>query len=128
MKQMKRFYKDVAVEERGEEYAVLLDQTPAKTSRGTVLSVRSHALADAIAAEWRDQAADIDHSAMPLTGLANSALDHVTRHRGQVIDHILGFGRSDLLYYRAEAPVALAARQRELWDPLLDWTRTTHGL
>jgi chaperone required for assembly of F1-ATPase len=65
---------------------------------------------------------------MALTGFANSAIDRVSRNRGQVIDHILGFGRSDLLCYRAEQPAALAARQKELWDPLLEWARTKHGL
>ncbi|HEX4158082.1 MAG TPA: ATP12 family protein [Rhizomicrobium sp.] len=128
MKQIKRFYKDVTVTERGDEYLVLLDGRPAKTLQGTVLSVPSQGLAVAIAAEWRDQREPIDHSAMPLTGLANSALDHVSQNRGQVIDRILGFGRSDLICYRADAPAALSERQKALWDPLLDWVRTKHGL
>jgi chaperone required for assembly of F1-ATPase len=114
MNQIKRFYKGVSVAERAERYLILLDERPAKTLQGTVLSAPSHALADAIAAEWRDQVVDIDLSAMPLTGLANSALDRASRHRGQVIDHILGFGRSDLLCYRAGAPAALADRQKAL--------------
>jgi chaperone required for assembly of F1-ATPase len=125
---MKRLYKDVAVEEREEGCIILLDGALAKTLQAATLSVPSLALAKAIAGEWRDQPERIDRSTMPLTGLANSAIDRVSRHRGQVIDHILGFGRSDVVCYRAEAPAVLADRQKELWDPLLDWARTKHGL
>ncbi len=130
MKQMKRFYKEVAVAdaEREQEHVVLLDERPAKTLQGATLSAPSQTLAEAIAAEWRDQPDCIDRTTMPLTGLANSAIDRVGRNRGQVIDHILGFGRSDLVYYRAEAPAALAVRQKALWDPLLDWALAKHGL
>jgi len=128
MKQMQRFYTDVAVAEREHEFVILLDRNPAKTIQGAVLAVPSLALAEAIAAEWRDQRERIDRSTMLLTGLADSAIDRVSRHRGQVIDHILGFGRSDLICYRAETPSALAERQKALWDPLLDWARTRHGL
>ena len=128
MKQMKRFYKDVAVAEREEAYVILLDGKPAKSLQGAFLEVPSQALAAAIAVEWRDQSEHIDRATMPLTGLANSALDRVSRNRGQVIDHVLGFGRNDLLCYRAETPATLAERQKALWDPLLDWARTKHGL
>lgn len=128
MKQMKRFYKEVAVAEGADAYVVLLDGKPAKSLQGAVLEVPAQRLAQAIAAEWRDQGEHIDRATMPLTGLANSALDRVSRNRGQVIDHILGFGRNDLLCYRAETPAALAERQKALWDPLLDWARTEHGL
>jgi chaperone required for assembly of F1-ATPase len=65
---------------------------------------------------------------MPLTGLAHAALDLVPHHRGKVIEHILGFGRSDLLCYRADAPSELSARQARLWDPWLAWVADTHGV
>lgn len=125
---MKRFYRDVTVAEGEGGYAVLLDEAPAKTSQGAPLNTPSRSLAEAIAGEWRDQHERIDRATMPLTGLACAALDRMGRNRGQVIDHILGFGRSDLVCYRAETPVALAERQKALWDPLLDWALTRHGL
>ncbi|HTT84622.1 MAG TPA: ATP12 family protein [Rhizomicrobium sp.] len=128
MKRAKRFYADVAVAERDGNYVILLDGKPARTLQGAVLRAPSRALAEAMEAEWRAQQERIDRSTMMLTGLANSAIDHVGLQRGQVIDHILGFGRSDVVYYRVEEPAVLAARQKELWDPLLDWARTKHGL
>ena len=33
------------------------------------------------------------------------------------------YGETDLLCYRAETPPELAAREAEVWDPLLDWGR-----
>lgn len=128
MKQMKRFYKEVWIAGGEEAFLVSLDGKPAKTLQGAVLEVPARRLAEEIAGEWRDQGEHIDRATMPLTGLANSTIDRVSRNRGQVIDHILGFGRNDLLCYRAEAPAALAERQKALWDPLLDWARTKHGL
>jgi len=128
MKQMKRFYKDVTIAGRDDGYVIFLDAKPAKTLQGAALSVPSRALADAIAEEWRNQSERIDSSTMPLTGLGNSAIDRLCQNRGQVIDHILGFGRSDLICYRAEEPAELAARQKEIWDPLLDWAQMKHGL
>jgi chaperone required for assembly of F1-ATPase len=128
MKQAKRFYRDVTVGARDEGIVIVLDGKPAKTLHGASLRAPTHALADAVALEWRDQLDLIDRSTMLLTGLVNSAIDRAGRNRGQVIDHIMGFGRSDLLCYRADEPAVLSVRQKELWDPLLEWARTKHGL
>jgi chaperone required for assembly of F1-ATPase len=124
----RRFYQDAAVAERDGGYVVLLDGKPAKTSQSSILNLPSRALAEAVAAEWEAQAERIDRSCMPLTGLATSAIDRIGQNRGQAIDHILSFGRSDLICYRADAPAGLQARQKEAWDPLLEWARTKHGL
>jgi chaperone required for assembly of F1-ATPase len=128
MKRVKRFYKDVSVDRQGDDYAILLDGKAAKTLKSGRLTVPSRALAEAIATEWRAQREYIDRSTMMLTGLANAAVDRVGHERGQVIDHILAFGRNDLVCYRTEEPSTLAARQKEIWDPLLDWAWTEHGL
>ena len=85
------------------------------------------ALAEAIAGEWNAQNEKMDRSSMMLTAFANCAIDHVSSHRGAVIEHSLGFGRSDLLCYRADES-ELAGRQAALWDPLLVWAHTEHGI
>jgi chaperone required for assembly of F1-ATPase len=63
-----------------------------------------------------------------LTALAAAALNRVATARGDVIEHILGYGRNELLCYRAAEPPELAARQKARWDPLLEWAHTHHGI
>src|SRR5437016_8107255 len=116
---------DVAVSDKG--YAVLLDATPAKI--GSVgLQLPTRALADAIAQEWREQAKNLNPDQMRLTGLAGTALTLVAASRGDVVERILGFGRNELLCYRAGEPPELSARQKAQWDPLLEWVHDRHGI
>jgi chaperone required for assembly of F1-ATPase len=84
-------------------------------------------LANAIAAEWREQGEEVVASSMPLLKLANTAIDGVSINREDVINAMLRFGENDLVCYRAHQPADLAARQRAGWDPLLDWVRQRHG-
>lgn len=122
---MKRFYKTVSV---SPDNTVLLDGRPVKTPAHNALRLPSRALAEAVAAEWRAQGADINTHATPLTKLANTAIDRVATLREEVIEQILAFGGSDLLCYRAEEPAALASRQHREWQPVLDWGRDRFGL
>jgi chaperone required for assembly of F1-ATPase len=122
-----KFYKDVSVSGQDRAFVVLVDGKPVKTPSRAVLALPSRALADAVADEWRRQDAKIEPAAMPLTGLANTAIDGVPMQRDAVVSHIIRFGRSDLLCYRADAPAALVARQSEAWDPLLAWVAETYG-
>jgi chaperone required for assembly of F1-ATPase len=64
---------------------------------------------------------------MPLTRLVNSALDGVVAREDAVRAEIARYAASDLLCYRAEAPVELERRQAEAWDPVLAWARETLG-
>jgi chaperone required for assembly of F1-ATPase len=65
---------------------------------------------------------------MPLTGLAYAAIDLFPDLLDEVLNHALGFGRCDLVCYRAEAPQELVARQAAAWDPVLDWLRRERGI
>lgn len=123
----KRFYEAVTVEPRDGAFRVLLDgrgiKTPAK--RDLILPVRE--LADAVAAEWEAQGEFIDPATMPLTKLANSAIDAVSGRMQEVAEDIAAFSGSDLLCYRAEAPEGLARRQSDAWDPVLAWAKRDLG-
>ncbi len=125
---MKRFYKDAAVEKGEGGFRILLDGKPVRTPGGHMLAVPSHALAEVIAAEWRDQKNDIAPLTMPMLRMANTVLDGITANRSAVIDAILRFGEHDLICYRAEAPPELAARQDRSWSPMLDWLAERHGI
>ncbi|RYY22180.1 MAG: ATPase, partial [Sphingomonadales bacterium] len=81
------------------------------------------ALAEAVAGEWRAVGEDIDPRAMPLTGLANAAIDRIATDTATFAAGLAAYGESDLLYYRAELPEPLVERQKAAWDPLLAWAR-----
>jgi chaperone required for assembly of F1-ATPase len=124
---MKRFYKNVAVAPDGAGFAVQLDGKPLKPPSRAPLVLPTEALAKAIAEEWRGQSEELDMASMPLTRLAFAAVDTVPKQRAAMIEHLLGFGRSDLVSYRAEFPDTLIAQQAASWDPLLAWLAETHG-
>jgi chaperone required for assembly of F1-ATPase len=122
---VKRFYKAATV---GEDNAVQLDGRPVKTPGRAPLAPPSAQLAEAIADEWNGQGETIDPRSMPLTGLANAAIDRIAPAKHAFAQGLAVFGESDLLCYRAEGPAPLVARQAELWDPILDWARARYGI
>jgi chaperone required for assembly of F1-ATPase len=114
-KRVKRFWKTVTVENG----TILLDGRLVKTPGRMTLTLPTSQLADAVADEWRAVGDKIKPMEMPLTGLANSAIE-----RAPPAKTLSDYGETDLLCYRAETPPELAAREAEIWDPLLDWART----
>jgi chaperone required for assembly of F1-ATPase len=120
---MKRFYKLVSVAPEGPGFALRLDERAVKTPARAGLVVPSKALAEAIAAEWDAQGDEIDPRTMPLTGLANAAIDRVAPDPQAFASRLAEYGESDLLCYRAETPDKLVARQAGCWDPILAWAR-----
>jgi chaperone required for assembly of F1-ATPase len=120
---MKRFYKDTAVDAGDGGFRVLLDGKPMRTPAKAVLVAPTRALADAIAAEWREvpEKAELNVSHLRLTRLAATGLDRVATQRERVIDDTAKYAGSDLLCYRATQPASLVKRQHDTWQPLLDW-------
>lgn len=117
----KRFFKKAEAAPHEGGFAILLDGRVVKTPSKQPLAVPAPKLAEALAAEWDAQKDEIDPRNMRLTKLANTAIDLVAPRRDQVIAEIVNFAGTDLLCYRADAPVALAERQTALWDPLIGW-------
>jgi chaperone required for assembly of F1-ATPase len=124
---MKRFYKEVSIAPADGGFAVLLDGRPVRTPARNALVLPSETLAQAIAQEWRGQSDEIVATTMPLLRLANTVIDGVAVNRDDVIGAILRFGENDLLCYRAHQPPELLVRQREGWDPMLDWAQQRFG-
>ncbi|MBI1329949.1 MAG: ATPase [Alphaproteobacteria bacterium] len=121
---MKRFYKSASVSDAN---AILLDGRAVKTPGGNPLALPTRALGEAIAQEWVGQGDQVVPATMPLTRIANTAIDSIAAAREAVIDQIAAYGGTDLLSYRAEGPDVLVIRQAKAWDPLLDWAHETHG-
>jgi len=123
----RRFYAAATTKPEEGAYAVLLDGRIVRTPARHALAAPTQALADAIAAEWQRQDEVIDPAQMPLTRLANTIIDGVASSTAAVTAEIENYLATDLLFYRAEGPDRLVARQHELWDPILAWARTAFG-
>lgn len=125
---MKRFWKDVTVAPEGDGHGIRLDGKPVRTPGRVALALPSPALADGVAGEWRAVGETLDPRAMPLTGLANAAIDRIGPARATFAAGLAAYGESDLLCYRADEPEPLVARQAAAWDPLLDWARGRYDI
>jgi chaperone required for assembly of F1-ATPase len=124
---MKRFWTEAAVAAEDTGWSVRLDDRPLRTPARAPLLLPTAALAEAVAAEWQRQEERVRPDEMPMTRLANTALDRVEREFAAVARIVADFGETDLLCYRAAAPPELAARQAAAWDPLLDWAEDVLG-
>jgi chaperone required for assembly of F1-ATPase len=121
---MKRFWKTVTIVDG----AIELDGRPVRTPARAALTLPTPQLAEAVAEEWRSVGEELDPRAMPLTGLANAAIDQIAPNPAPFAADLARYGESDLLCYRAELPEPLVARQAAQWDPLLDWARTRYDV
>lgn len=132
----KRFWTAAAVVPQDGGFTVHLDNRPVKTPAKQPLLLPTEALAALIAAEWDAQTGLVNPETMPVTRMANSAIDKVVPQYDEVATLLTAYGETDHLCYRATHPAKLIARQAEAWDPLLLWAtkalqaplRTTAGI
>lgn len=122
---MKRFWRQVSVDD---DRVIRLDDRPVRTPGRTPLALPTRAAAEAVAAEWAAVADMVDPRAMPLTGLANAAIDRIAPDPAHFAEGLARYGESDLLCYRADDPVELAARQAAAWDPVIAWARARYDI
>lgn len=122
---MKRFWKDVTVDA---ERVVRLDDRPVRTPGRVPLALPTPALAEAVADEWRGVKETVDPRAMPLTGLANAAIDRIAADPIPFAEGLARYAETDLLCYRADSPPELVERQDAVWNPLLDWARDRYDV
>lgn len=125
---MKRFWKAAAPVRGDTGWTIELDGRPVRTPARALLQVGHEPLAQAIAAEWHEAGETVDPRAMPLTGLANAALDRIGPEQETYAAGLARYGESDLLTYRADSPQALIDRQSAAWDPLLAWARRRYDV
>lgn len=119
----KRFFKLAGAKSHETGFSIVLDGRMARTPGRNVLSVCDKVLAQALAEEWNGQTDYIDPSRMPLTRLANSALDRVSVASEAVLEDVVKYAGSDLLCYRASDPAGLVKAQSAAWDPVINWAR-----
>jgi len=128
---VKRFWDQASAEPIDGGYVLLLDGKPMHLPGGATLRVPHAPLAQAIAAEWQlaggGKGGEMSFSDTPLTRLAGTAQGRTAADRWPTVDAIARYGETDLLCYRAEAPVELVRRQAGAWQPWLEWAAQRHG-
>ena len=124
----KRFYQVVGVVETPDGFAVELDGRPMKTPARNRLAVPGRGVAEVIRAEWDAQQERIDPGTMPMTRLVNTTIDGILQDPQPVAADVARFAETDMLFYRAGEPEGLALRQRQRWDPVLDWAKDRLGV
>ena len=123
---MKRFWKEaVAVPENG-GWGIALDGRPVRTPKRAPLIGPTEALGNAIAAEWQEQAEDVSPATMPLTGLANAAIDLATPDPTAFAEPVAAYAATDLFCYRDDRDAALQAEQVATWNPHLAWAEARY--
>jgi len=125
---VKRFWKDVAVAPEEGGWTVKLDGKPLRTPARAAQVVPSERLAEAIAEEWRAIEGEVNPRAMPLTGLANAAIDRVAPERRAFAGGLARYAEADLACYRSDWPPELVTRQTAKWDELLAWARRRYDV
>ncbi|MDB5591347.1 ATP12 family protein [Enterovirga sp.] len=123
----KRFFREARAEAGEGGFVLSLDGRPARTPGRAPLLLPTLGLGEAVAAEWNGQGDTIDPATMPLTRLANTAIDGVAREMEAVRADIARYAGSDLVAYRAGEPATLVAAQDAAWEPVLGWAREALG-
>jgi len=124
---VKRFYKTAEAAPHADGFAVTLDGRVARTPAKARIVVPSEPLAQALAAEWAAQGEILEPHAMPLTRLANSALDGVAQAMAETVAAVAAYAGSDLVCFRAEETPALSVRQAAAFDPVLAFVERRLG-
>ncbi len=124
---MQRFYEQVSIAEDAAGFTVTLDGKAIKTPQQNTICL-PEPLARHLAAEWEQQDTKIEPQSMPIMRLVATALNRIAPQCDVAIDEFHSFASSDLLYYRAESPPELIARQQEHWDPMLNWAQKRYDV
>lgn len=116
---MKRFYSQVSIAEETAGWTVRLDSRAIKTQGGQPQLLPTQALAELLAAEWRDQGETLDPKSFVHRDLADYAIDVVARDAEPVRANLLEYIETDTLCYRADPDEPFWRRQQQQWEPLV---------
>lgn len=116
---MKRFWKEAGVQAARDGWQPVLDGRGVKTVAGNPQIVPGRTLAEALAAEWEAQGAEVDPAGFVLRDLADYAIDVVAPDPRAAVEALLPYGDTDTLLYRADPDEPLYRRQQEEWEPLV---------
>jgi chaperone required for assembly of F1-ATPase len=124
----KRFYEAAKAERAGDAWTVALDGRLLKTPARAAFLLPTRRLAETIAAEWQAQGKQIDLASMPLTRLANVAIDRTPETRDDMADEVARYCETDLVCHLAHDPIELSDLQEHHWAPVREWAGDTFGI
>lgn len=125
---MKRFWKEASVVAVDDGWGIALDARPVRTPHRAALLLPNAALGEAIAAEWQSQGDEVNPAGMPLTGLANAAIDLAAPDPEAFAESVVAYAATDLFCYRDDRDTLLLAEQAAMWNPLLAWAEARFGV
>ncbi len=125
---MKRFWKEVSVEERDGGWQVLLDGRAIRTQGRAAQLLPTRAAAELVAAEFAAQGEKVDPKSFIHRDIADFAIDMVRADRTGHVAKLLSYAETDTLCYRADLDEPLFMRQQDLWEPLLTAFEAAHGI
>ncbi len=125
---MRRFWQDARAVSDADVFLIELDGKTVRLPNGEALRVRSEALAQAVAGEWRQAGGEFSMESLPLTRLASTAQQRIAPDKEPTAMGLARYAESDLLCYRASAPDDLVARQTVSWQPWLDRAAARYGV
>ena len=134
---MKRFYKEVTIDNLPKGFGVALDGRALRSPAKTILHLPSRELAEAVRREWAEAGEEIQPENMPFFSMAVTVIDRVMTQAETLRAELCDYAGNDVLFYRAGTEDAgLDAEQKKYWSPWCDWMgrkfnleiRTTTGL
>lgn len=123
-----RFYKTVTTEALADGWTVALDERTIKTPARAALTLPTRGLAEALATEWRGQGDKINLALMPLTRLANVAIDRTPEMREEMAEELARYCETDLICHIADGPRTLIRLEEAHWAPVRDWAAEMLGV
>ena len=93
---MRRFWKQAVTVERDGAWIIELDGKPVRTPARALLELPTEALANAVAEEWNAVGESLEPRSLPLTGLANAAIDRIAPDREAFVANLANYAQGDL--------------------------------
>ncbi|KAJ1818468.1 chaperone [Coemansia sp. RSA 2599] len=129
---IRRFWRNVGVEERDGALAVVLDGRPIKTPDGQQIRIQASqsVLAWLVAGEWEAQREFLGSHSLPLTSLVCRAIDGLADEqvRIDVIDKLLKYFHTDSACLHELFPQPLVDLQQKHYMPVVSWACETYGI
>ena len=122
---MKRFYKEVTIDNLPKGFGVALDGRALRSPAKTILHLPSRELAEAVRREWAEAGEEIQPENMPFFSMAVTVIDRVMTQAETLRAELCDYAGNDVLFYRAGTEDAgLDAEQKNTGRPgVTGWGR-----
>ena len=124
----KKFWTTTKLKEKESKFGVLLDKNLLKTPQKKNCLISNIKIAKDLLKEWSSIQDDINFNNMPVTQICFASLDRKRNEKKILINKLVEYGMTDLLFYRDTSGSELEKLQSKKWDKLLDWTQYEFNL